>query len=87
MTAFQVSGVFFFTSIKIYMRVDLHMVGCRQFAGGVGVGVFCFHFMADAAKVTAESMNCAACVSRMKGLMSVARCSMRNFRCPKNTGN
>ena len=49
MTAFQVSGVFFFTSIKIYMRVDLHMVGCRQFAGGVGVGVFCFHFMADAA--------------------------------------
>ena len=22
------------------MRVDLHMVGCRQFAGGVGVGVF-----------------------------------------------
>ena len=37
------------TSIKIYMRVDLHMVGCRQFAGGVGVGVFCFHFTADAA--------------------------------------
>ena len=24
----------FFLQVKNYMRVDLHMVGCRQFAGG-----------------------------------------------------
>ena len=23
----------FFLQVKIYMKVDLHMVGCRQFAG------------------------------------------------------
>ena len=24
----------FFIQVKIFMKVDLHMVGCRQFAGG-----------------------------------------------------
>ena len=28
----QMSRVFFL-QVKIYMKVDLHMVGCRQFAG------------------------------------------------------
>ena len=29
-TSFEQS---FFLQVKIYMKVDLHMVGCRQFAG------------------------------------------------------